>query len=111
MEHKASLSAPDKSSLRRTPLHYCADTGNIEAAEYILGIKPNVVDQVDAKRKTALYLACEDHSPKPKLIELLLEYGATFGQRHRPKIESRDKRDKIRHMLDKAESKRPLTAE
>ena len=109
VECNAPLCTPDKSSLKRTPLHYCAITGNIDAAHYILRQQPNVVNLVDAERKTALYHACEDNSPSPKLIDLLLSKGAHFDKRHRPKISSREKRDRINDLLDKAENKRSLT--
>ena len=109
VNYGVSLSQPDKSSHRRNPLHYCVVTQNIGATKHILGKKPETIDPADRYKRTPLYLACEDHSPNPDLIQLLLAEGATFGRKHRCPIRNRDKRDKINCMLDKAESRRPLT--
>ena len=109
VENKASLLRPAKTSLRRTPIHYCAETGNSVTAKYILQAEHKAVNAVDEHKKTPLYLACEDNSPKDRLIQLLLDNGATFGEKSRPKISSREKRNTINEMLDKAYTKRSKT--
>lgn len=105
-----SMSSTDNSPHRRTPLHYCVITGNYEAAKFILRRSPGAANKIDRERKTPLYHACEDPSPHTRLIELLLEKGANFATKRRPRIESREKKLKINDLLDRAESKRgPLT--
>lgn len=59
VQYGASLSKRDKSSLKRTPLHYCTITKNLEAARYILREDDNVLNSVDADNKTSLVSALQ----------------------------------------------------
>ena len=106
VKNKASLLAPAKTPLRRTPLHYCAETGNYDTAKYILEAKREAVNVVDNHKKTPLYVACEDNSPRNDLIQLLLDKGATFATKPRPKSLNNARRKTINEMLDEAHRKR-----
>lgn len=101
----ASVNASEDSRERRKPLHLCAITGNYYAAQYLLSIAPTCVNVADANKKTALYHACQHHSPNERLVRLLLEKKATFGSKGRPSLGKHPRFQKIRKMLDDAEKK------
>lgn len=93
---------------RRQPLHYCAMTGNLRAAEYILGVDRSQINATDSSKKTPLYHICEHHSPNKKLVKLLLKNGGHFETRNRPRMQD-VRLAEIRKLLDEAESTRKLT--
>lgn len=93
---------------RRQPLHYCAMTGNLRAAEYILGVDRSRINATDSSKKTPLYHICEHHSPNKKLVKLLLKNGGHFGTRNRPRMQD-VRLAGIGRLLDEAESTRKLT--
>ena len=84
-------------------------TGNYYAAKYLLEEAPGIVNLTDANKKTALYHACEHHSPNERLVKLLLEKKGTFGKRPRPKLQNHPRYQKIRRMLDEVEKRRSLS--
>ena len=84
-------------------------TGNYQAAKYILNVDPSVINLPDGNKKTALYHACEHHSPNERLVKLLLEKKATFGKKRRPSVKE-VRYQQIRRMLDDAQKRgRSLT--
>ena len=92
----------------RQPLHYCAMTGNLRAAEYILSVDRSRINATDSSKKTPLYHICEHHSPNKKLVKLLLDNGGHFDKKNRPKMQD-VRLTKVRKLLDEAERTRKLT--
>ena len=93
---------------KRQPLHYCAMTGNLHAAEYILSVDRSRINATDSSKKTPLYHICEHHSPNKKLVKLLLENGGHFGTNNRPKMQG-VRLTKVTKLLEEAETTRKLT--
>ena len=93
---------------RRQPLHYCAMTGNLRAAQEILKIDRKRINATDSSKKTPLYHICEHHSPNKKLVKLLLRCGGDFGAKRNPLMNNPKLRG-IKKMLDDEEKTRKLT--
>ena len=103
-----TLDKQEDSTKQKTPLHYCADTGNEIAAGVLLDVKPSPVNLMDGRKRTALYYACEHHSPNERMIQKLLEHGAVFGDIPIPEMRGKSREGAKR--LVKAEWERRAKA-
>ena len=106
IEHRASISAADKTKGRRRPIHYCAIFGNYKAAKLLLSADVRIINQPDADGKTALYHACAHHSPNPEMIKLFLRNRANLGGKNPPMIKG-PKRDIIVQLFKNVKRKGP----
>ena len=63
---------------RKTPLHYCAVSGNLVAARYLLKKHPILINMTDRNGKTPLHHAYE--SNQANVVRLLTAKKGTFGE-------------------------------
>lgn len=85
--HGVSLNEIDETQKQRRPLHYCASSGKVEVAKYLLKTNDNIVDQIDGEGKTALCLALSE-KPDARMVELLLKKGASTSMVHEERLDS-----------------------
>ena len=62
----------------KLPLHYCAISGNLKAAGYLLKKRPNTINMTDRNGKTALYHAYENN--QTNLVRFLTGKKGNFGE-------------------------------
>ena len=74
--HGADVNAPGESGLR--PIHHCAKTINYEAAEYLLDHGARI-NELDDKKRTALYHTTLDPNPHVEFVKMLSRRGGKLG--------------------------------
>jgi ankyrin repeat protein len=85
--HAADLNAPDCYGL--CPIHYCAKTMNLPAAEYLLKYRVKF-DALDLNGHTAMYYAAIDAHPDVSLVEALIKNGGgSLGKKDPPPLLTR----------------------
>jgi ankyrin repeat protein len=77
-EHGADVNAVDYFGLR--PIHLCAVTMNLEAAEYLLQEHKAQINALDFKDRTALYYVATNANPNPMFAKMLIERGGKLGK-------------------------------
>ncbi|KAL8696286.1 MAG: hypothetical protein Q9201_007734, partial [Fulgogasparrea decipioides] len=100
LDHGVHVCCPDSTPEKLLPLHRCAMTKNISAAQLLLKQDQKIINIVDGIGKTALWHAVSQPSQKPKLVKLLVKKGGHFGSGKRPSL-SGSKKEVISGILGK----------